>query len=87
MLPQLEPEPVTADPDPSPALKTRRQVFFIEIGEPVEATIYDGARLRAGMEIAGPAVIDRMGDAIVLPSFADATVDGFRNVVITLRPY
>ena len=87
VLPQLEPEPVTADPDPSPALKTRRQVFFIEIGEPVEATIYDGARLRAGMEIAGPAVIDRMGDAIVLPSFADATVDGFRNVVITLRPY
>ena len=38
------------------------------------------------MEIAGPAVIDRMGDSIVLPSFAEAVIDGFGNVVVTLRP-
>ena len=87
VLPQIKPEPVHANPDPSPALKQRRNVVFIEIGEPVDTAIYDGARLVPGMEIAGPAVIDRMGDSIVLPSFADAVVDGFGNVVISLRAY
>ena len=28
-----------------------------------------------------PAVIDRMGDSIVLPSFADAVVDGFVDLI------
>ena len=42
--------------------------------------------LKPGMVIAGPAVIDRMGDSIVLPSFADAAVDAYGNVVVTLRP-
>lgn len=87
VLPQIAPEPVSGSTDPKPASKQRRQVYFIEIGKPLETAIYDGAKLTAGMQIAGPAVIDRMGDSIVLPSFADAVVDGFGNVVITLRPH
>ena len=86
VLPEIAPQPVGASLDPAPALKQRRPVMFIEIGEPVDTTIYDGARLVPGMAIAGPAVIDRMGDAIVLPGFAKAQVDGFGNVVITLEP-
>ena len=87
VLPALTPEPVTAGADASLALKQCRPVYFVEIGCHVETAIYDGSKLTPGMEIAGPAVIDRMGDSIVLPSFADATVDGFGNVVVTLRAY
>ena len=87
VLPQIAPEPVMGSADPSPAAKQRRKVYFIEIGEPIDTAIFDGSKLTAGMEIAGPAVIDRMGDSIVLPSFAEAVVDGFGNVVITLRPH
>ena len=87
VLPALTREPVPAAVDAASALKSRRSVHFIEVGEAIDTAIYDGARLSAGMEIAGPAVIDRMGDSIVLPSFADAAVDGFGNVVITLRLY
>jgi hypothetical protein len=36
------------------------------------------------MHLAGPAVIERMGDTILVPSFAQADVDGFGNVVLTL---
>jgi hypothetical protein len=36
------------------------------------------------MALAGPAVIERMGDTIVLPSFANASVDAFGNVLIDL---
>ena len=51
----------------------------------VSASIYDGDRLAPGMRLAGPAVIERMGDTILLPSFATAAVDGFGNVVLTLE--
>jgi hypothetical protein len=37
------------------------------------------------MKIPGAAVIERMGDTIVLPSFADAAVDGFGNVVLAVQ--
>ncbi|MGE0626589.1 MAG: hydantoinase/oxoprolinase family protein [Hyphomicrobiaceae bacterium] len=86
VLPQLARETLSASPDPSAALKHRRQVCFVEIGEPVETPVYDGSLLRPGMSIEGPAVIDRMGDSIVLPDFATASVDAYANVVISLQP-
>jgi hypothetical protein len=36
------------------------------------------------MALAGPGIIERMGDTIVLPSFAAARVDEFGNVLIDL---
>ncbi len=86
VLPDLAPASVSANSDPTPAAKPTRKVHFIELGQAVDAAIFDGARLKPGMVIAGPAVIDRMGDSIVLPSFADAAVDAYGNVVVTLRP-
>jgi hypothetical protein len=38
------------------------------------------------MKIAGPAVVERMGDTILLPTFATARVDGFGNIVLKLAP-
>ncbi len=36
------------------------------------------------MKLAGPAVVERMGDTIVVPGFATATVDGYGNVVLDI---
>ena len=84
VLPSLTAEALHENPDPSPALKTRRMIRFAELAAPIEALVYDGDRLVPGMRIAGPAVVERMGDTIVLPSFADAEVDGFHNVVLRI---
>ncbi len=37
------------------------------------------------MKIMGPAIIERMGDSIVVPAFANAAVDGFGNVVLAIE--
>ena len=60
--------------------------FFPETGEMRDTPVYDGAALVPGMAFTGPVIIERMGDTIVLPSFAQAKVDGFANVVIDVGP-
>ena len=76
----------TSAPDTSAtsALRGKRNVYFTEKHHFIQTSIYDGSRLAPGMEIVGPAVVERMGDLIVVPTFAKGTVDGFRNVVLTL---
>ena len=86
----VAPSLAAADPDSSAdagAARTgSRTVYFPEIGTARETEVYDGARLAPGMALTGPLVIERMGDTIVLPSFAGARVDGFGNVVIAVEP-
>jgi N-methylhydantoinase A len=84
-LPTLTPETAPADLDPAPALKLHRRVYYSELQDYARTPVYDGDRVRPGMKIVGPAVVERMGDTIVLPTFANATVDGFGNIVITLN--
>jgi N-methylhydantoinase A/oxoprolinase/acetone carboxylase beta subunit len=84
VLPRLAAEEVPAARDASPAFKFSRNIYLTELGASVPAAIYDGERLAPGMRLAGPVVIERMGDTILLPSFATGTVDGFGNVVLTL---
>ena len=36
------------------------------------------------MKILGPSIVERMGDSIVLPAFAEAMVDEYENVIITV---
>ena len=85
----VAPSLAASDPDPAAdagaARIGARPVYLPEIGALRETPIYDGARLAPGMALAGPLVIERMGDTIVLPSFADARVDGFGNVVIAVH--
>jgi N-methylhydantoinase A len=84
VLPRLATEDVPPARDATPALKFSRDIYLTELGARVPAAIYDGERLAPGMSLAGPAVIERMGDTILLPSFAAGTVDGFGNVVLAL---
>ena len=48
----------------------------------VDTPIYDGATLGAGVEIAGPAVIEHPGTTIVLHSGQRARIDGFGHTHI-----
>ena len=73
-----------AEADAEAARTGQRPVYFPEIGAARETAVHDGALLAPGMEFTGPLVIERMGDTIVLPSFARARVDGFGNVVIAV---
>ena len=73
-----------AEADAGAARTGQRPVYFPETGAARETPVYDGALLAPGMEFTGPLVIERMGDTIVLPSFARARVDGFGNVVIAV---
>jgi N-methylhydantoinase A len=70
-------------PDASTAIKDRRTVDYALEGRH-EATIYDGEKLKSGMEFSGPAVVEDPGTTIVLHPGNAARVDGFGNIHITL---
>jgi N-methylhydantoinase A len=84
VLPALAPDAEAGGADAAAARSGARPVYLPERGEYAPTPIYDGARLRSGMALAGPGIIERMGDTIVLPSFATARVDRFGNVLIDL---
>jgi N-methylhydantoinase A len=73
------PEHDSEGPDASAALKGERNAYFEPAG--LTATrIYDGDALRAGNTIDGPAVIERMGDSVVVPPEFRAQVDRFLTI-------
>jgi N-methylhydantoinase A len=84
VLPKLVPQDIESESDASGALRAQRDIYLTELNGFVRAPIYEGERLKPGMRIAGPAVVERMGDTILLPTFASATVDGFGNIVLKL---
>jgi len=46
----------------------------------VDTPVLDGAALRAGERLAGPAIVQRMGDSVVIPPAFTATVDRFGTI-------
>ncbi len=84
VMPRLLAADVASERDASPALRSRREIYLTELGRFAPAAIYAGERLEPGMKIAGPAVVERMGDTILLPTFAAASVDGYGNIVLEL---
>jgi N-methylhydantoinase A/oxoprolinase/acetone carboxylase beta subunit len=66
----------TGDSDPAPAWRGTRDIFT-ESGT-AEATVYDGDALASGHRIEGPAIIQRMGDTVVVPDGFSADVDSHR---------
>jgi N-methylhydantoinase A len=66
------------DRDPAAALKGSRPCWFE--GEKVDNTpVYDGARLLAGNEISGPAIIEEPTTTVVIPHRYTVMVDSGRN--------
>ena len=73
-------EPVDARPEPSGA----RMVRFDELPEAVETPVYDRTDLRAGMKVAGPAVIDQLDSTVIVPPGVTAEVDRFLTIVMRI---
>ena len=63
-----------AESDPRAALVDTRRAFFEALGF-MDAGVFDGSRLEAGNVVAGPAIIQRMGDSVVIPPGYRAEVD------------
>ena len=76
--------PLAARPkaDGPVAPKGERQVHFGGAGF-IATQIFDGTALAPGQVISGPAVIERMGDAVVLPPGYRATVDEYLSLSLT----
>jgi N-methylhydantoinase A len=78
----LEPPPLSTEPivsgDGSGAVRGERLAHFG--GRFVSTPVLDGAALRAGEVIAGPAIIQRMGDSVVIPEGFRAEVDKYLSL-------
>jgi N-methylhydantoinase A len=66
------------------ALKGRRQVYFVEIGDFVDCPVYDRYRLGAGTRIKGPAIIEEVESTVVVGVGARVKADEHNNLLMTL---
>jgi N-methylhydantoinase A len=81
----VEPPPLRAHElnggDGSRALRGEREAYF---DGPVQTPVYNGAELHAGDVLEGPAIVQRMGDSVVVPQGFTARLDEY--LTIFLRP-
>ena len=85
--PGLPSHPLGSD-DASMALRARRDVWIPAADgtlAPTGVAIYDGARLRPGMRVVGPAVIEHSDTTIFVPTGMKAAVDELDSTVIEER--
>jgi N-methylhydantoinase A len=68
-------------PADTPRLNTRK-AYFAALGDFVVADVYSGNGLTPGATVGGPAIIQRMGDTVVIPPGARARMDRWRNLII-----
>jgi N-methylhydantoinase A len=77
----VEPPPLRAHErapgDGSQALRGERQAYFDGY---VATPVFDGGALRAGDVVSGPALVQRMGDSLVVPQGFTATVDEYLTI-------
>ena len=74
-----------ADADIHSAGKGHRRVWFSELGGFVDTPIYDRYRLGAGMQFAGPAIVEERESTIVVRPGMQAKVDRHANVHLYLN--
>jgi N-methylhydantoinase A/oxoprolinase/acetone carboxylase beta subunit len=84
-------EPVTfpahddAGSDASAAVKGQRSVFFEPVGY-TPTNVYDGEALKSGNVLTGPAIVERMGDSVVVPPGYEAAVDRYLTMRLSVVP-
>ncbi len=69
--------------DGSAAITGERLAYFAAHGF-VTTPVYDGETLQAGETVRGPAILQRMGDSVVVPDGFQAEVDAY--LTLSLRP-
>ncbi|NED86032.1 hydantoinase/oxoprolinase family protein, partial [Streptomyces sp. SID11233] len=71
--------------DPAEALLEERSVCLDAQTGFVPTPVYDYAGLRAGHEIAGPAIVDVPTTVVVIPAGVTGRVDRLGNLVLSYR--
>ncbi|MEQ1942639.1 hydantoinase/oxoprolinase family protein [Mesorhizobium sp. VNQ89] len=61
-----------------------RKVRFDELPEAVDTPVYDRAELKAGMKVAGPAVIDQLDSTVIVPPGVTAEVDHSLTIIMRI---
>ena len=82
--PKLMESRARSAPDPSSAVVGERPVYFERHTGFVDTPIFDGERLQFGHRLTGPCVVERPGNALVIPPDMEAEVDEFQNVRIAV---
>jgi len=71
--------------DSSEAIKGRREIFFTgSVKKFIDTPVYDYARLGAGNEIAGPAVIELPFTTILVPPGSRVIIDDYLNLLMEI---
>jgi N-methylhydantoinase A len=80
-------EKAPACPGREPEPKGKRRAYFEVEGAltDLETVIYAGDGLAAGDRLTGPAIVERYGDAIVIPPFYRGEVDTLGTISLTRR--
>jgi N-methylhydantoinase A len=70
--------------NPGAALKGQRQAYFSNNGKSgfMQCNVYDDSKLKNGMSLSGPCLVERMGDTVVVTPQFDAVVDEYHNILI-----
>ena len=71
-----------ADPQPVTPTGTRQVIWYERGHEPVSTPIYDGADLRVGSQVSGPAIVEFVDTTLVLRHDQQATIDPYRSIVV-----
>jgi len=76
---------VKAKPHSGSKMKGKREAFFEKRGRLVglDTAIFDGDRLSAGDRLIGPSIVERYGDAIVIPPQYQGEVDSWGTISLT----
>jgi N-methylhydantoinase A len=82
--PRLALAKAASEPGDSPH-KARRRAYFPEARGYVDCPVYDRYRFWAGLELAGPAIVEERESTTVLPPGVRAAVDEYANLVVELR--
>jgi N-methylhydantoinase A len=69
------------------AVKGKRDVYFEEPKSFVSTPIYDFARMKPGMEIHGPGIIESTVTTIVVNPKDTAVMDDFQNVRLLIESF
>jgi N-methylhydantoinase A len=64
--------------------RERRRAYFPETHGYVDCPVYDRYALAAGMQIAGPAIVEERESTSVLPPGVLATVDEYANLIVAI---
>jgi N-methylhydantoinase A len=71
--------------DPARARKGRRRAYLPEERRFAEVEVYDGHRLQAGHEIAGPALVERTDTTIFISGSYAARIDRHGSCRLTAK--